>query len=77
MRLLDLTSLLFVLILKPWNCTTGRHGSTSKKFIEPCFDGDEIENTCSEPSDSCHEKLGTEFKLVRLEGFKVRCNCQN
>ena len=39
--------------------------------MKPCFVGDEIENTCSDPSESCHEKLGTELKLVRLNGIKV------
>ena len=75
MRLLAL--FLVVVILKPSNCITGRGGNKAKKFIKPCFDGDEIENTCSNPSDSCHEKLGTELKLLRLDGFKVKCNCQN
>ena len=69
MRLLSL--FLVVMILKPSNCTIGRRKNNSKKFIKPCFDGDEIENTCSEPSDSCDGKFGTEFKLVRLDGFKV------
>ncbi|XP_078363890.1 uncharacterized protein LOC144648132 [Oculina patagonica] len=46
-------------------------GDNFKKFVKPCFDGEEIENTCSEPSDSCHEKLGNEFKLVRLDGVKT------
>lgn len=67
MRLL--TIFLVVLVLKPTNCTISR--SDNKKFIKPCFDEDEIENTCSEPSDSCRDKLGTEFKLVHLDGFKV------
>ena len=60
-----------VLILMPSNCNNGPNGNNSKKYIKPCFDGEEIENTCSEPSDTCHKKLGTEFRLVRLEGFKV------
>lgn len=68
MRLLTL--FLVILVLKPANCIIGRSGN--KKFTKPCFDGDEIENTCSEPSDSCRQKLGTEFKLVHLDGFKVR-----
>lgn len=57
------------------NCSSGTivdRGDNSKKFLKPCFDGEEIENTCSEPSDSCHEKLGNEFKLVRLDGVKVK-----
>ena len=41
-------------------------------YIKPCFGGDEIENTCSESSDFCNEKLGTKFKLVRLDGIKVK-----
>ena len=49
------------------------HRYNSKKFKKPCFVGDEIENTCSEPSEPCHEKLGKEFKLVRLNGVKVKC----
>ena len=70
------TLFLVVLVLKLTNCTTGRSGN--KKFIKPCFDEDEIENTCSKPSESCHEKLGTEFKLVHLNGFKVtKINYQN
>lgn len=63
MRLLTL--FLVILVLKPANCIIGRSGN------KPCFDGDEIENTCSEPSDSCRQKLGTEFKLVHLDGFKT------
>lgn len=63
---------LVVVILKPSNCTTDRSSSISMKFSKPCFDGDEIENTCSERSDSCHEESGTESKLVRLDGVKVR-----
>ena len=39
--------------------------------MKPCFVGDEIENTCSDPSESCHEKLGTELRLTRLDGVKV------
>lgn len=46
-------------------------GAKYKKFMKPCFVGDEIENMCSEPSESCHEKQGTQFKLVRLDGIKV------
>ena len=42
-----------------------------KKIMKPCFDGDEIENTCSDPSESCHEKLEAKLQLVRLDGFKV------
>lgn len=47
------------------------YGLEFKKFMKPCFVGDEIENTCLDPSESCHEKLGTELKLVRLNGIKV------
>ena len=47
------------------------NGVKCKKFIKPCFVGDEIENTCSDPSESCHEKLETELKLNRLDGVKV------
>ena len=47
------------------------YGLEFKKFMKPCFVGEEIENTCSDPSESCHEKLGTELKLVRLNGIKV------
>lgn len=57
------------------NCSSGTivdRGYNSKKFKKPCFDGDEIENTCSEPTDSCHEELGNEHKLVRLDGVKVK-----
>ena len=61
-----------VVILESSFCTIDGRGNNSKKFIKPCFDGDGIENTCSEPGDSCHEKLGTEFKLVRLDGIKVK-----
>ena len=42
-----------------------------KKFMKPCFVGDEIENTCSDPSESCHQKIGMELKLVRLDGVRV------
>ncbi|XP_068725230.1 transmembrane prolyl 4-hydroxylase-like isoform X1 [Montipora capricornis] len=42
-----------------------------KKIMKPCFDGDEIENTCSDPSESCHEKLQAKLQLVRLDGFKT------
>ena len=69
MRLLAV--FLVVLILKSSNCFTGPSGNNSKKCKKPCFDGEEIENTCSEPSETCHEKIGTEFRLVHLEGFKV------
>lgn len=43
-----------------------------KKFTKPCFVGDEIENTCSDSSESCHEKIGSGLQLVRLDGIKVR-----
>lgn len=46
-------------------------GLEFKRFMKPCFVGDEIENTCSDPSESCHEKLGTELKLVQLDGIEV------
>ena len=42
-----------------------------KKFTKPCFVGDEIENTCSDPNESCHEKMGSGLQLVRLDGIKV------
>lgn len=46
----------------------------SKKFRKPCFVGDEIENTCSDPSESCHQKMGMKLKLVRLDGVRVNIN---
>ena len=42
-----------------------------KKFWKPCFVGDQIENTCTDASNSCHGKSDKQFKLVRLEGVKV------
>lgn len=42
-----------------------------KKFTKPCFVGDEIENTCSDSSESCHEKIGSGLQLVRLDGVKT------
>lgn len=54
------------------NGTVNGRGDNFKKYMKPCFVGDEIENMCSEPSESCHEKLGTELKLVRLDGVKVQ-----
>ncbi|KAJ7360406.1 prolyl 4-hydroxylase [Desmophyllum pertusum] len=53
------------------NGTVNGRGDNFKKYMKPCFVGDEIENMCSEPSESCHEKLGTELKLVRLDGVKT------
>lgn len=65
---------LLAVICNYLNGTNGDRGNL-KKFWKPCFVGDEfeIENTCSDPSDSCHEKSGKDFKLVRLDGVKVKC----
>lgn len=61
-----------VVVICNWsNDTVKGRESNSKIFTKPCFDGDEIENMCADPSDSCHEKSATELKLVRLDGVKV------
>ncbi|RMX59583.1 hypothetical protein pdam_00003640 [Pocillopora damicornis] len=52
------------------NGTCGDRGNL-KKFWKPCFVGDQIENTCTDPSNSCHGKSDKQFKLVRLEGVKT------
>ena len=52
------------------NGTCGDRGNL-KKFWKPCFVGDQIENTFTDPSNSCHGKSDKQFKLVRLEGVKV------
>ena len=62
---------LIVVICNWSNGTIKGRESNFKIFSKPCFDGDEIENTCADPSDFCHENSGTELKLVRLDGVKV------
>ena len=64
----------FVIIFFQCNYSSGPayvHRVKFKKFRKPCFVGDEIENTCSNPSELCHDKQGMELKLVRLDGIKV------
>lgn len=63
------------IILVIWSSLYNSHCASNvkiKKFTKPCFVGDEIENTCSDPSESCHEKIGSGLQLVRLNGIKVR-----
>ena len=69
MRLLEL---LFIFVIHSSSHVSAYiDGVQFKKFRKPCFIGDEIENTCSDPDDSCHEQLGTELKLVKIDGVKV------
>lgn len=68
MRLLYI--FLVVFIFSFFNGTCGDRGDL-KKFWKPCFVEDEIENTCSDPSDPCYGKSGKQFKLIRLDGVKV------
>lgn len=42
----------------------------AKKFMEPCFNEDELLNLCKDPTEICHEERGHEIKLVRLDGVK-------
>lgn len=68
----------FLIIFLTGNFSVGPsdvHGVKFKKFMKPCFVGDVIENTCSDPSESCHDKQGTELKLIRLDGVKVKIYC--